>query len=180
MKKYLTALVLALLLSSPAFAQETEDEAVKTNAFGYPETKPIKIINGNVPKGASSLTPKPDCDNPQLAEQAQKALIPFINAPFQTIAEKRKTSLILKNADNFTPVELKDINTENHRRVAGRLVELKINNHLSDNNIKVCQSDNPVLSAKLYLVMYDVGDKVRVDIINFSNKNVPSFVFKAD
>ena len=46
-----------------------------------------------------------------------------------------------------------------------------------DENIKICQSDNPVLDDKLYLVIYDDLGKIRVDIVNFADTKIPSFIF---
>lgn len=182
MKKYLTALVLALILCSPALAQESDDteEAVETNAFGYPDKSLVKVIEGVDVKGHAKINPKPDCDNPKLAAAAQETLRPLIHSAYQSIADKRRTQLVLKNTDNFTPLPLSELTPANHRRAAGRVLELKINGHLGEENIMVCQSDNPILSAKLYLVIYDDGDDVRVDIVNFNTKNIPSFIFNKD
>lgn len=179
MKKYLTALVLAFVLWTPAFAQEAEDddETVETNAFGYPDKSLVKVIDAVEIKGHAPVNPKPDCDDPKLAAAAQETLRPFIHSDYQSIADKRRARLVLKNTDNFTPLPLSELTPNENRRAAGRVLELKINGHLGEENIKVCQSDNPILSAKLYLVMYDDGNEVKVDIINFSTKNIPSFIF---
>lgn len=179
MKKYLTALVLALVLWTPALAQESgdKDEAVETNAFGYPDKSLVKIIENSDVRGYAPVNPKPECNVPELAAAAREALRPFIHSDNQSIADKRNNRLILKNTDNFTLLPLSEITPAQYRRVAGRILELKINNNLGDENIKVCQSDNPVLSAKLYLIIYDDGNDVKVDIINFSAKNIPSFIF---
>lgn len=179
MKKYLTALVLAFVLWTPVFAQEAgdDDETVETNAFGYPDKNLVKVIDAVEIKGHAPVNPKPDCDDPKLTAAAREALRPFIHSGYQSIADKRRARLVLKNTDNFTPLPLAELTPNENRRAAGRVLELKINSHLGEENIKVCQSDNPILSAKLYLVMYDDGNEVKVDIINFSNKNIPSFIF---
>lgn len=180
MKKYLITLVLVLFLYSPAFAQEIEDEVIETNVFGYPENEPIKVIDGIEIKNNLKINPKPDCTDPELATLAQKKLRPFLDVENQSVADKRKTKLVLKNVDNFSELSLSDIKPTTHRRAAGKILELKINNHLNDANIKVCQSDNPILSAKIYLIIYDDGNDVRIDIINFSKKIVPSFIFSEE
>lgn len=179
MKKYLTALVLAFVLWTPALAQEAEDddENIETNAFGYPDKNLVKIIDAVEVKGHAPINPKSDCNDPRLAAAAREALRPFIHSDYQSIADKRKTKLVLKNTDNFMPLPLAELTPDENRRAAGRVLELKINSRLGEENIKVCQSDNPILSAKLYLVMYDDGDKVKVDIVNFSTRNIPSFIF---
>lgn len=182
MTKYLTALVLIFFLWTPAFAQESadEDEMIETNAFGYPDKNLVKIINTVDVEGHAPINPKPECNDPKLTAAARKTLEPFIHAEYQSIADKRKTQLILKNTDNFVLLPLSELVPAEHRRAAGRVLELKINSHLGEENIKVCQSDNPILSAKLYLVIYDRGDDVVVDIVNFSARNIPSFIFGKD
>jgi hypothetical protein len=110
----------------------------------------------------------------QLAKDTLKS---FINIPSQTITNKRRHDLILKNVANFEELKIADIDLKLNRAVAARLVELKINNHISDSNIKICQSDNPILSTNLYLIIYDKGDDVIVDIVNFQRDLKPSFVW---
>lgn len=184
MKRYLSALVLGLLLWHPAAAQENaapiaeDSEETETNAFGYPDKSLVTVIENNIIDKNITVNPKPACNDPRLIQQARETLRPYINANVQSIADRRKTKLILKNIDNFTPLNIQDVKADHNRSVAARLVELKINNHLSNQNIQICQSDNPVLSAKVYLVIYDAGDLIKTDIVNFSDKTIPGFVFK--
>lgn len=179
MKRYLTVLIATLFLCQPVWAEETidEQEEVETNAFGYPEKSLVKIIENKTQPSLVAVNKKPDCSNKLLVEQAKKALMPHIQNGRQTILDRRNIKLILKNVDNFSLLPTDEINTSAHRRAAGKIVELKINNHLGDENIQVCLSNNPTLSAKLYLVMYDFEDKIKVDIVNFNKEIVPSFIF---
>ena len=59
MKKYLTALVLAFVLWTPALAQEAEDddENIETNAFGYPDKNLVKVIDAVEVKGHAPINP---------------------------------------------------------------------------------------------------------------------------
>ena len=173
MKKYLIALTL-LWFPIVAAAQEAQEEV---NAFGYPDKSLVKVIEVNQISKETKINPKPECNDSKLAALAREAVKPYIKDEQQSIYKKRKNQLILKNIDNFAELELKDINPDNNRKVAGRIVELKINNHLDDANIKVCQTESTELRAKLYLVMYDDKDEVRVDVINIADNANPSFIY---
>jgi hypothetical protein len=58
-----------------------------------------------------------------------------------------------------------------------RMVELKINNRIDDSNIKLCQSDNPVLKNKLFVLMYDDNSNVKVELLNLNTEEIPTFYF---
>lgn len=179
MRKYLTALLFGLFLPAAVAAQEKTMEE-ETNAFGYPDKSLVKVIENDFSSKGAPVNPKPECDNRRLTDLARKTLEPYIAAQNRTIVERRRTQLILKNTDNFIPLDIAEVSPQNHRRLAGRLIELKINSHLSNDNFRVCQSDNPILNAKIYLLMYDDGGQVKTEIINFSDKNIPQFVFTAE
>lgn len=199
MNKYLALFVLSVFLSQSAAAEEkivpaagnenlpiitsgneTDDDIMETNAFGYPDKNLVTIIENTTTDEGAHINPKPDCHNAKLVSEAQAVLQPYIDTNAQTISDKRKIKLVLKNIDNFTPLDIKQVGIEQNPIVAARMIELKINNRLSEQNIKICQSDNPVLSAKIYLIMYDDGDNVKVEILNFANKTIPSFIFSKD
>ncbi len=185
MKKYLLALVLSLFLCSLALAQEAgapvddeDEEEVETNAFGYPDKNLVKVIEAGAEVQMTAVQEKPACDDRRLVVQAQEVLKPYVDVDVYTIADKRKMHLVLKNVDNFTVLNDEDISLAKNRLLAARAVELKVNNALNDNNITVCQSDNPILGYKLYLMMYDDPQGVRVDVLNFSTRQTPSFIFQ--
>ena len=179
MRKYLTALLFGLFLPAAVAAQEISGEE-ETNAFGYPDKSLVRVIENSFASKGAPVNPKPECDNRRLTDLARKTLEPYIAAQNRTIVERRRTRLILKNTDNFIPLDIAEVSPQNHRRLAGRLIELKINNHLANDNFKICQSDNPILKTKIYLLMYDDGEQVRTEIINFTDKNIPQFVFTAE
>lgn len=178
-KRYLTVVAVMLLATLTARAQETEKDE-ELNAFGYPDKSFVAMIEANQNNREVKVNPKPSCDDATLAKMAQAAIRPYVAEAQQTIYKKRRSALILKNIDSFVELEAESILPEDHPKAAGRIVELKINNRLDDENIKVCQSKNPELEAKLYLVLYDDNDDVRVDVVNFSDKEVPSFIYTKD
>lgn len=179
MKKILYALVLSLLAWNLALAENVVFEE-ETNAYGYADKELIAVIKNKLSRNIVDTLKKPECNDKNLITQAQEALRPYTNEKALSTVEKRKVKLVLKNVDNFEVLDITDVSPKKHRIVASRLIELKINNRLSDENIKICQSDNPVLDDKLYLVMYDDLGNIRVDIVNFTNTKVPSFIFNAN
>ena len=140
------------------------------------------VVAYRLPKGESILYPGSHCPkcNHKLSVLAQNTIKPLLDNEQKSIYEKRKFKLILKNVDNFVSLDINDISPTQNYKVAGRIVELKINNFLDDENIKVCKTQSPELDATLYLVMYDEGEKVRVDIVNFTDRLIPSFIFVED
>ncbi len=187
MQKYLLALVLSLWVVSFAKAQEEmtvsdydAQEELETNVFGYPEANLVKAIVYEESLTTIKAEAKPECDDVNLAAQAREALSPYMDIDVYSAADKRKIRLVLKNVDNFSLLDHTTLVPQENRLLAARLVELKINLALYNENIRVCQSDNPILGNKLYLVMYDDPQGIRVDILNFSKKQIPSFIFKQD
>lgn len=190
MNKFLMFFLICFMFFLPVQAQEDEapltSEALEeipeeeVNAFGYPDKSLVKVIELKAPETTDTGLSKPECSDPKLAEQARAALRPYLNFETSTAAEKRRVSLIFKNVDHFLPLGLTELSPSSHREALGRVTELKINNHLDAAHIQVCQSDNPLLEAKVYLILYDDGKDVRVDVLNFNPTAVPSFIFKAD
>ena len=177
MKKIILTAFLSLFMYQFALAQEADIDSEEENAFGFPDKSIVAIIENNNIKKTNKVNIKPDCNDAQMMLLAQETLKTHINTPYQTITNKRRHDLILKNIANFTDLSVENVDLKLNRPVAARLVELKINNHLNDSNIKICQSDNPVLSTKLYLIMYDKKDDIVIEIINFQQDLKPSFIW---
>jgi hypothetical protein len=180
------ALILSttLMLSATAWATETptpetgDDSTIETNAFGYPENNVVAVIEtANSEQNTETLL-KPDCQDRLLIEQTQNYLRSYFMDASPNIADRRQNKLALKNIDNFTELSQDDVNINTHRVVAARLVELKINQHVKDAQIKICQSNNPILQSRVYLVMYDENNQVRVEIVNLHKGQNPSFLFE--
>ncbi len=180
MKKYLLVLVLNFFLCFTVVAQDNPETQEETNAFGYPDKSFVTVINNEFTKNSVAVNDKPQCNDVRLLSQAKEVVKNYINLNARTITDKRRNKLILKNVDNFNDLHLNNINSRENRPAAARIVELKINTGLGDNNIKVCHSDNPFLDARLYLIMYDVRNEVVVEIINFRKDIVPSFIWKQE
>lgn len=178
MKKYLIALLLATCFIHPISANENvNDDEEHLNAFGFPDKSFVKLIKNNQIESSVQVREKPDCNDKQLISVAQTTAKPFIDKPTITIINKRKNILITKNIDNFEDLTVENAMRLDNKIVKSRLTELKINNKLSNKNFKICQSNNPILEDKLFILMYDNDNNVKVEILNLAIDKIPSFYF---
>ena len=184
-KLFLFAFLLPLFVSAPVMAQETDattdEQNEELNAFGYPDKSLVKIIENNDVEEKETVRTHdlPECDDETLLAQVRQTIEPLIHFEGSTIHSRRKTVLTLKNVDNFVTLPSEDIDATHHTAAAARLIELKINNHLSAADIEICQSDNPILGSKIYLALYPTQDgKTQVEILNFLKDRIPSFIFQ--
>lgn len=175
MKKYLAALLFLLSGALPVYAQDTVPEE-DTNVFGYPDKTVVAIIEQQKQKTKVAPNPKPACDDETVLRQVRETLRPYISTKGKSIAEKRRSRLLMKNIDDFTELNVDDVMPKTYPQLAGRMIELRINNALTNHNFKICQSNSPELKVRFYLLMYDDGANVKVDIINFSRREIPNFV----
>lgn len=180
MKKYLIALLLCLYFIYPAFAQEPDEEdyeEVEVNAFGFPDKSFVKLIENKPIESQVSVKDKPACDDEILSEKAKKIVEPFVKTSSNTILNKRRNILITKNVDNFSDLSIEDATKLKNKVVMARMVELKINKKLDNRNFKICQSDNKILKDKLFILMYDDNDNIKVEVLNLAIDEIPSFNF---
>ena len=182
-KLFLFALLLPLFAFAPVMAQETDETSAEgqeeLNAFGYPDKSLVTIIENHNVEDTVRTHDLPECDNEALLTQVRQTIEPFIHFEGSTIHSRRKTVLTLKNIDNFVILPPEDIDAKNHAAAAARVIELKINNHLSASDIEICQSDNPILGSKIYLALYPTeGSQTQVEILNFLKDKIPSFIFQ--
>ena len=102
---------------------------------------------------------------------------PYINTPAISIFNKRRNLLITKNIDNFTDLSIEDASKMNNRVILARMTELKINKKLHNGNFKICQSNNPILKDKLFILMYDDNNNIKAELLNLAIEEIPSFYF---
>ena len=180
MKKYLIALLFSTLFIFPCFATEqTEEEyeEVELNAFGFPDKSFVKLIENKQTSSRAKINEKPACSDEKLIKRVREVAKPFVETTSSTIVNKRRNILITKNIDNFSDISIDDANTLENRVLRARMVELKINNKLDNSNFKICQSNNPILKDKLYILMYDFNNNIKVEILNLAVEDIPTFLF---
>ena len=181
MKKYLIAFVLSLV-AFVANAKEDFYAMDKTNAFGYPDKELVKIIEAEpLAKSAVKVSPKPLCNDKKLTDKVRKTLVSYIDDGALKVADKRRNKLIVKNLDNFEHLAIDNDKSKMPRVVAAKLIELKINKHIGDENIMICKTTNQALRTNVYLFIYDdVDNGVVVDVVNLVSDTTPQFVWSDD
>ena len=162
-------------MSDEVKIEEIQQDNEEVNAFGFPYKSYVKTIQGGLLPAITVVAEKPDCNDKNLIEKAQKAVAPFIKLKSDTILNRRKNILITKNVDNFVDFELSTVNLAENKIVAARFVELKINKGLKDDNFKVCRTNNRILGEELFIFMYDDGGNVKAEILNIAGEVLPVF-----
>ncbi len=111
----------------------------------------------------------PSCHNPVLLQKVRETIKAYgLKNPPQNIIDRRKQTLLLKNLDGFVLVDNENFTSKDDFRTAGRLVTVKINNGLTDNDVKVCKSSSSGAGSNIYLLIYPYDEKAyTVEIINF-------------
>ena len=176
MKRFLAIMLSGLVFAFQVRAQQMDHDTA-TDAFGYPHETVVKVIKNGKILSKSTVNPKPDCNEKKLLDSIKAALEKFMSGDTVSLAGKRKQALILKNIDNFSELDVSVINPDNMSSLAAKVVELKINQGIDDENIKVCQSDNPILEDKVFAVLYDINDVVAIELIDFDGSQPIKFIY---
>lgn len=157
------------------------------NSFGSSE-ETIQIIN-NQDTGETDLTPKiasdkPACEDRALLAQVHQAVSAWQEkSPAETIYDRRAQLLSVKNIRSFAAVDVDSFVPATNYKVADRIITVKINEQLTNRDLRLCISDNPILKSKIYLLMRPLTDgTVGVDIINYNRteKAPISFIFRPE
>ena len=153
-------------------------EEIETNAFGYPLNKPIMVIDNTADAPAKNLSQNtlPECSDPRLVDAIRQNITPVVTQSNPNIIEERNTALLLKNVANFKEVAATELSPQKYRAAAARVVELKINNHLTNDEIRVCLSQSPEIKDDIYAVIYRQQEGVLVTVLT-NSKKLSDFVF---
>ena len=82
--------------------------------------------------------------------------------------------LILRNFHSFEAVDTSNFSPDDDLRVANKLVSIKINNGLTDDEIRLCRTQSDSKLPVVYLLIYPENFTYLVEVINFINYN-PSY-----
>ena len=149
MSKFFAALFAVFLFAVPT---EAEDNAASV---------------GNV---APRLLEFPDCNDGRLQRLLDEKIAEYYRkTPPSSLLEKRMQKLILRNFNDFEPVDTSSFTTDDNLRVANKLLTVKINNGLEDNEIRLCRTRGNSKLPAVYLLIYPENYYYMVDVINFVN-----------
>ena len=109
----------------------------------------------------------PDCEDEYLIEKVVDAVKQFqATQEAESVVEKRRQKLILKNLEKFKEVPHKGFTSAQDFITANQLLMTKINKSLDDKDILLCQSDTEGLAAKVFLVIYHHNGEYVADVTN--------------
>lgn len=175
---FLSWVSLAIAADNGSTADDGTSVKDEVNAFGYPDKTIIHIIDNSNKPTDNRRVDMPDCNNPKLITQVKERLKPYLTISGRSIVDKRRIALMRKSLDNFEEIASQEINRQRDLAAADRLLELKINEHLDENSIKICHNPNMAKGGNVYLVMYYTGDKLIVDVLNFTAEKNTKFEFQ--
>ena len=114
----------------------------------------------------------PSCEDENLIKQVQDVVAVFLQKnPPRNIRERRSRLLTVKNIADFEPVDVASFIPAVNYNVADRLIMLKMNNRLQNEELRLCVEKTAVSGegTRIYLLMVAAADGVEVEIVNFQN-----------
>lgn len=163
------AVILYVLWTGVSWAQEAAGAApaMEYDTFGVPKQVLREITAPNRPEALTS--PDVDCNDAGLLQQVKDKISELQKAADdENVVERRARLLALKHIGSFAEQNPAEFQPKDNYRVANRIIAVKINGHLKDEELKLCVGGNPVLERKVYLLMYRINGAVYVDIINYT------------
>lgn len=129
-----------VLFAGIASAQNTaavapdSDSALETSAAATTEAKkPVAL---------------PDCNDARLLELTRRQLAAFQAAEGAgNLYDRRAQKLAVKNTAEFEELSVADFVPRDNYRVANRIISYKINRGLSNEDMRLCRGNNPVLKV---------------------------------
>lgn len=173
----LVLLLMSCFLSASAKAQDGARE-VSYDAFGVPE-QTVKVIEA-APRIHQTVPDNfPSCDDSALLDGVRRVMTEDENKlGDESISARRARLLALKNISNFSAVDVNAFRPDDNFELANILIAEKVNRGLSNADFRICASDNPVLKRRVFLLLRESTDGIRVDVVNYRPGTVPTFIYK--
>ena len=120
----------------------------------------------------------PTCDNQYLLHNVTAAVDQYNQQnPPANLYEKKQQLLLLKDFKGFSEVAADNFTSEENFNVSSKLVSLKINNKLINEDIRVCKSTSQGPAKDLFLIIYPKDYEILIDLVNF-NPRKDNFLIK--
>ena len=175
-KLWLILLSVGMMVESSQ-AQEVEENMPKAESViqeatlnkdeinSVAERKPEAEVVHKIENKVVSLPP---CNDKKLYENN----IEFIRDYFDKVADistlqRRRRHFIINNLANFDEENIANYQTSATSPVSDYIAEVKVNNGLTDENLRLCKNTSKDMFAKdLYLLIYPENEGYRVQVIN--------------
>lgn len=203
--RYLSALLGLVLMTGSAWA---EDKAVpvsapetiepadplvanqgnsQPNVFGEPE-QPIAEIPAVEEKEVKpeTLMAFPPCNDERLMAEVRNIITKYQEStPAGNTYDRRSQQLAVKNITSFVNQRVDAFVPAQNYKVADRIIMLKMNQHLTSDEMELCSGVNPVLKKNIYILLYQIDGKIIADVIDYKNPTPGespylSFVYQYD
>lgn len=160
MQKWLLAL--CLLFALPLRAEETDEVDLLA-----PEPAVVEAEEDKQDEASAEL---PKCNDKEMLQQVE-TLVDGYNAEHQVMSllERRRRILQLRSMSEYEEEKVSGFTSRQNREVADKLLMTKINQGLTDSQIRLCKSKVKGSGFKaVYLMMYrDKDGLVHVHVLNY-------------
>lgn len=146
--------------SAEQTAQAEEEEEIEELDLSLPPSQAIYV----------DKTPKlklPECNNEVLIKLVEAKVAEFYKSnPADSLLEKRRQALLLKNLRAYTEVSTEGFTSKQNYNVANHLLMTKINEGLDDDEIKLCKNAGLGNASDIYLLIYPQNFQIKISILN--------------
>lgn len=137
------------------------------------KTEEIEELDLSLPPSQAiyvDKTPKlklPECNNEVLIKLVEAKVAEFYKShPADSLLEKRRQALLLKNLRAYTEVPTEGFTSKQNYNVANHLLMTKINEGLDDSKIKLCKNAGLGNASDIYLLIYPQNFQIKISILN--------------
>lgn len=160
------------------FQADTDpNEIVPSDEITMIPPRPSEIINSGLAEVSqtrglieekTTAVAKPECQNPRLLQKVLEKIASFYRQnPSNSIIDKRRQTLMLKNLHNFQEVDIASFDPKENFAVSDQIISYKINKGLKEEQMRLCRSSYP---RPIYLLIYPHNNFYTVEIINFPGR----------
>ncbi|MBP5399028.1 MAG: hypothetical protein J6Y53_01240 [Alphaproteobacteria bacterium] len=113
----------------------------------------------------------PACNDADLIKEIKKEVIQYLEKQNQgSIIEKRNHNLVLKYLDNYSEKDVENFNNQENYQVADTIIMLKLNQHVSAQNMRLCVTEG---KKPVYVLIYPEDFRYHIEIINLVRNGNP-------
>jgi len=153
-KKFWICFLIISLFSLETKAQDEDFDVVQNEELGY-----VKLLE------------KPKCSNKELQKKIMQTVQIYMEqTPSDSTMDRRKKVLMLRSLDKFVSVPVSGFSPSTDYNTANALITIKINEHLKDEDIVLCQQEKKK-GKSIYVLMYPYLDNYKGYIINLDENN---------
>ena len=122
----------------------------------------------------SPLPPQPSCQDEKLKELVWKKINSYYaQKQNNSLIEKRRKKLLEKSLTELTEISVANFSRKENENVAAKILMVKINNALKNEDLRLCRSVSSGRIAPVYVLIYPENYYQMVEVFNYGQPNVP-------